>query len=76
VDGKVVDADTGLASPEEARSFELWLRGIWGEKEVRMERFGKEQVFISHGEGEREHEGAGESVDGNLKSEVVPIRQV
>lgn len=37
--------DTGLASPEEARAFELWLRGKWVEKDKRMEGFARDQKF-------------------------------
>jgi len=37
--------DTGLASPEEARAFELWLRGKWEEKDKRMEGFAEDQKF-------------------------------
>jgi len=37
--------DTGLASPEEAREFELWLRGKWEKKDKRMERFARDQKF-------------------------------
>jgi hypothetical protein len=37
--------DTGLASPEEARAFELWLRGKWEEKDKRMEGFARDQKF-------------------------------
>jgi len=28
-----------LASPEQARAFELWLRGVWGQKEKEVQRF-------------------------------------
>jgi len=54
---------TGIASPEEHRAFELWLRGVWTDKEKRMERFFKEGRFES-GEG------------GENAREVVPIRQM
>jgi len=40
-----VKDDTGLASPEEARAFELWLRGKWEEKDKRMEGFARDQKF-------------------------------
>jgi hypothetical protein len=40
-----VKDDTGLASPDEARAFELWLRGKWGEKDKRMEGFARDQKF-------------------------------
>ncbi|ODN98540.1 acyltransferase [Cryptococcus wingfieldii CBS 7118] len=42
--------ETGLASKEESRAFELWLRKRWGEKEKRLKYFYKHQRF----EGERE----------------------
>jgi lysocardiolipin and lysophospholipid acyltransferase len=53
----------GLASPEEARAFELWLRGLWTEKEQRLTRFYEQGRFTS-GEGD---EGA---------REVIPIHQL
>jgi hypothetical protein len=62
-DNEEVRKDTGLASPEEARAFELWLRGKWTEKEKRMEGFYRDQKFIS-GEG------------GADAREVVKLRQV
>lgn len=34
-----------LASPEEARAFELWLRERWMEKEERMKAFTSDQKF-------------------------------
>jgi lysocardiolipin and lysophospholipid acyltransferase len=37
--------DTGLATTEEARGFELWLRGKWEEKDKRMEGFARDQKF-------------------------------
>jgi lysocardiolipin and lysophospholipid acyltransferase len=53
----------GVASPEEARAFELWLRGVWTEKEKRLSRFMKtDQRFVGDG--------------GEQAREVVPIRQV
>lgn len=55
--------DGGLATPEEARLFELWLRSIWTAKEKRMEGFYKEGRFVS-GDG------------GEDAREVVKIRQV
>jgi len=55
--------DTSLASPDEARAFELWLRGVWTAKEKRLEKFFRDQRFES-GEGQ-----------GNAR-EVVPIRQL
>ena len=58
----VPSKDTGLATPEEAKAFELWLRRVWTEKEKRMEGFFKNGKFES-GEG-------GENV-----REVAPIRQ-
>nr|XP_018263820.1 acyltransferase [Kwoniella dejecticola CBS 10117]OBR85978.1 acyltransferase [Kwoniella dejecticola CBS 10117] len=53
-------SDTGLASPEETRAFELWLRGIWTAKEKRMERFYRDGRF--------------ESGEGGAR-EVVPVKQ-
>lgn len=61
-EGKEKD-QRGIASPEEARAFELWLRGIWGEKEKRMEAFSRDQVFMS-------------DQGGKEAKEVVKIRQV
>ncbi len=58
----VSPTDTGLATPEESKAFELWLRGVWTEKEKRMEGFFRDQKFES-GEG------------GENAREVVPIRQ-
>lgn len=34
-----------MATPEEARKFELWLRGIWGEKEERLKQHGVDHCF-------------------------------
>jgi hypothetical protein len=64
-----------LASPEEARAFELWLRGVWGEKEKRMEGFSRDQRFFSS---EPESDSAGErrSREGEGDVEVIKIRQV
>lgn len=62
-DNAEVGSDTGLATPEEARAFELWLRSKWTEKEKRMEGFYRDQRFLS-GEG-----GVG-------AREVVKLRQV
>jgi lysocardiolipin and lysophospholipid acyltransferase len=62
--GGEVKSDTGLASPEEARSFELWLRGKWLEKEDMMEKFSRDQRFTNATEDE-----------GELR-EIVTIRQV
>jgi len=42
-----VPADTGLASPEESKAFERWLRGLWIEKDERMKRFYRDQRFVS-----------------------------
>jgi hypothetical protein len=39
------EEEVGLASPEEARAFELWLRGRWVEKEERMKAFTRDQKF-------------------------------
>ncbi|OCF71829.1 acyltransferase [Kwoniella mangroviensis CBS 8886] len=47
-------SDTGIASPEESRAFELWLRGIWTAKEKRMEGFYENQRFESGEGGARE----------------------
>ena len=38
------------ASPEETQAFELWLRGLWTEKEKRMEGFFANQQFESEKE--------------------------
>ncbi|RSH91971.1 hypothetical protein EHS25_009341 [Saitozyma podzolica] len=52
-----------LAHPSQARAFELWLRGVWTEKEKRLSRFMKtDQRFVGDG--------------GEQAREVVPIRQV
>jgi lysocardiolipin and lysophospholipid acyltransferase len=40
-----LQSDGDLASPEESRAFELWLRAIWQAKEKRMEGFYKEHRF-------------------------------
>ena len=58
----VPPTDTGLASPTESKSFELWLRKVWTEKEKRMEGFFRQGKFESAEGGE------------NAK-EFVPIRQ-
>ena len=63
-DEEQVKPDTGLASPEEARSFELWLRGKWLEKEDMMEKFSRDQRFTNP----TDDDGEGR--------EVVKIRQV
>jgi lysocardiolipin and lysophospholipid acyltransferase len=39
-----------MATPEEARAFELWLRGVWKEKDERLQGFVRAQAF----EGEAE----------------------
>jgi lysocardiolipin and lysophospholipid acyltransferase len=44
-----LDDPVEMASPEEARAFELWLRGIWGKKEERLKRFSVDEKF---GEGD------------------------
>jgi lysocardiolipin and lysophospholipid acyltransferase len=62
-EGEVM-SDTGLASPEEARSFELWLRGKWLEKEDMMEKFSRDQRFTNATDDEGE------------AREIVTIRQV
>ena len=59
---KDVPADTGLASPAEARAFELWLRKLWTEKEKRMEGFFKTGRF--------------ESREGENAREIVPVAQL
>ncbi|WVQ98757.1 hypothetical protein IAU59_005888 [Kwoniella sp. CBS 9459] len=59
-DDDVPPATTGLATAEEARAFELWLRGVWTAKEKRMERFYQNQSFRG---------------DEGTVREVVPIRQ-
>jgi lysocardiolipin and lysophospholipid acyltransferase len=65
-DGEV-KSDTGLASPEEAKSFELWLRGKWLEKEDMMEKFSRDQRFTIA----TEDEGGGEG-DSEDSSSVSP----
>jgi len=55
--------EVGLATPEEARKFELWLRERWTEKEKKMVSFAKDQKFGT-GDDDEDHR------------EVVPIRQV
>ena len=55
--------EVGLATPEEAREFELWLRERWTEKEKKMVSFAKDQKFGT-GDDDEDHR------------EVVPIRQV
>jgi lysocardiolipin and lysophospholipid acyltransferase len=54
------EGERGIASPQEARAFELWLRGKWGEKEQMMEVFSRDQKFTGSEGGQ----------------EVVKIRQV
>ena len=61
-DETAVKPDTGLASPEEARAFELWLRGVWQTKEKRMERFYQDHKFVSS--------------EGENAREIVPVRQM
>ena len=58
-----LSSETGLASPDEARAFELWLRKVWADKEKRMEGFFRNGAFES-GEGGRD------------AKEVVSIRQL
>ena len=41
-----VPADTGLASPDESKAFERWLRALWIEKDERMKRFCRDQRFV------------------------------
>ncbi|RXK39525.1 acyltransferase [Tremella mesenterica] len=57
-----VTSEIGLTSPEDAKEFELWLRGVWREKEERMKRFYKDQRFYSQEGGENARE-------------VIPIQQ-
>ena len=45
--------DAGLASPDEAKAFELWLRAAWTEKEKRMIGFAANQTFEGVGGEER-----------------------
>jgi len=52
----------GLATPEEARAFELWLRKLWTEKEERLKSFFENGKFVS-------------SQGGVDAREVVQIRQ-
>nr|ODN88031.1 acyltransferase [Cryptococcus depauperatus CBS 7841] len=47
-DNTGLSSSTGLATPQEARAFELWLRGLWDAKEKRMSSFYKEQQFADH----------------------------
>ena len=63
-DDEEVKPDTGLASEEEARSFELWLRGKWLEKEDMMEKFSSDQRFTNPTD------------DDGESREIVKIRQV
>ncbi|WVQ78295.1 hypothetical protein IAT38_000380 [Cryptococcus sp. DSM 104549] len=42
---EAVSPDSGIASADEARAFELWLRGVWSAKEKRMEGFYETQHF-------------------------------
>jgi hypothetical protein len=66
-----------LASPEEARAFELWLRGVWGEKEKRMEGFSRDQRFFSSEPESDSANGSGIGGEGRESGvEVVKIRQV
>ncbi|WVO13903.1 hypothetical protein L204_101527 [Cryptococcus depauperatus] len=47
-DNTGLSSNIGLATPQEARAFELWLRGLWDAKEKRMSNFYKEQQFADH----------------------------
>lgn len=38
-------SSNGVASPEEAKAFELWLREIWKEKDERLKKFVNDQKF-------------------------------
>ena len=44
-----VPPSTGLATPEEQKEFELWLRGVWQAKEKRLAEFSTDQAFTAHG---------------------------
>ncbi|ORY23045.1 acyltransferase-domain-containing protein [Naematelia encephala] len=61
-DDSVPPGDTGLATKEEARAFELWIRDVWTKKEQRMKAFYAEQKFVS-------------SEGGESAREIIPIRQ-
>lgn len=57
--------DAAVASPAEARAFELWLRNVWAQKERRVERFADEsECAMKAGWHDKE------------ECEVVPIRQM
>ncbi|WWD15934.1 hypothetical protein CI109_100358 [Kwoniella shandongensis] len=43
--GEPTSPQSGLATPEESRAFELWLRSVWTAKEKRMEGFYRHQSF-------------------------------
>jgi hypothetical protein len=57
----VSGGQVGMASSEEARAFELWLRGVWENKEQRLKQFCADQRFIGDG--------------GDQAKEVVRVRQ-
>ena len=60
--GDVPPTNTGLATPAESKTFELWLRSVWTEKEKRMKGFFNQGKF--------------ESAEGGANArEIVPIRQ-
>jgi hypothetical protein len=66
------EGEDGIASAQESRSFELWLRSKWEEKEVRMERFSRDQKFY----GGSDRSGEGRDSEEDEEREVVEIRQV
>lgn len=54
VKANTVDAPTekqtsGTASPPSAKDFELWLRGVWADKDKRLQRLAEQGVAISKG---------------------------
>ncbi|KAL7424006.1 hypothetical protein Q5752_001591 [Cryptotrichosporon argae] len=60
--GATPDPDRGLARPDEARAFELWLRAVWAAKDRRMEAFAAAQRFVGS--------------EGDDAREVVPVKQL
>jgi hypothetical protein len=66
------EGEDGIASSQESRSFELWLRSKWEEKEIRMERFSRDQKFY----GGSDRSGEERNSEEDEEREVVEIRQV
>jgi 1-acyl-sn-glycerol-3-phosphate acyltransferase len=66
-------SSSGEASPEEARAFELWLRGVWEKKEDKVRHFARlSAMAVTTGQDEM-------AMDLNPEQgpcEVVPIRQL